>query len=147
MASLFSPFCLLDAYCFIQFSSTQLCFKTKKCSKNNKHLGKCDSKRVLHRFWETSAVYKIKNQQKHLIEDIASVESKIRCAEQKLVEKQTEAESLVTIAEGKVSSASKYQFNAFLYLICWLNHLKYVILCRLLLDSITYFCLVLKILT
>ena len=95
---------------FFKYSSIQLCCKSKRCSKNNRHAGKCDSKRIHSKFWQKSTVYQIKSQQQKLAKDLDDAETKkaeIQLAEQRLEEKKTEVESVVVIAEEKLESASK----------------------------------------
>ena len=119
MASLFTPLCLLDPCCSFKFSSIQLCYKSKRCSKNSHHVGKCDSKRVHREFWQKSVVYQIKSQQHKLARDLDNAETKkaeIQLAEQRLEEKQSEVECVVEIAEEKLESASKYLLVVFLTL-------------------------------
>ena len=39
---------------FSDFRDVKLCSKSRKCSKKDKHPGKCDTNRNVHAFWETS---------------------------------------------------------------------------------------------
>ncbi|CAB4019376.1 Hypothetical predicted protein, partial [Paramuricea clavata] len=84
------------------------CSKSKRCSKNSSHIGKCDKNRVFHEYWQKSAVYKVKNQQSRLAKDVENVEAKkaeIELAEQQLEGKQDEMKNFLTAAEEKVAVA------------------------------------------
>ncbi len=110
MLSLSTPYCLLDPCCSLLFSRLILCSKSKKCSKNNHHKGKCDRSREFHEFWQKSTVYQLKNQQCQLsraAEDVQAKKSEIEIAKQQLAGKQDEIKSLVAVAEAKIAVASK----------------------------------------
>ena len=39
---------------FVFFRELKLCLKSRKCSKKDKHSGRCDTNRKTHAFWEAS---------------------------------------------------------------------------------------------
>lgn len=45
------------------------CGKSRKCSKEKGHVGKCDLKRQVHRFWETSPIFNIHREHQMLQEN------------------------------------------------------------------------------
>ncbi|CAB3989989.1 Hypothetical predicted protein [Paramuricea clavata] len=88
--------------------SSKSCSKSRKCSKENSHVGKCDSKRDHTPFWQKSVFFKLKNQQGELssnLHDIELKKAKIDLAEAKLQEKQDKVSLLVAVAEDKVAAA------------------------------------------
>ena len=112
MLSLCTPYCLLDPCCFFKFSSLKCCSKSRKCNKNKSHVGKCDSKRAYNEFWVKSPFFQLKNRQGQLssiIQDVESKKAAVDLAEQQLMAKQEEVDSLVTVAEEKAAVASTYE--------------------------------------
>lgn len=53
-------FLLTESVVEFVFWEEKLCFKSRKCSKRNKHSGKCDTQRKFYTFWETSP-FQIRN--------------------------------------------------------------------------------------
>ena len=39
---------------FVLFRELKLCSKSRKCGKEDKHSGRCDTNRKIHAFWEAS---------------------------------------------------------------------------------------------
>ena len=95
----------------LSFSTHKACSKSRKCSKSNSHVGKCDNNRQHNGFWEKSPFFRLKKAQGDLSSFIEEAETRRRdahLAEQELSVKEKKLDSLVAVAEEKVAAASTY---------------------------------------
>ena len=74
------------------------CGKSRKCSKGKGHVGKCDSKRQVNRYWETSPIFNIHKERQTLQDNFRHLqvqEDALSKKEQDILALQRETDSLV----------------------------------------------------
>ena len=97
--------------CHLPSSLPKTCSKSRKCSKSDSHVGKCDNKRRHSRFWEKSPFFKLKKAQGDLssaIEEVERTRVDNHLAKEELLDKEKQLDLRVVEVEETVSTASTY---------------------------------------
>ena len=81
------------------------CGRSRKCSKQKGHGGKCDSKRQINTFWKTSPVYNTHKQRQSLQEDF----DKLQVKEDALSQKEQDVLALQRQTEELVKESGKHR--------------------------------------
>ncbi|XP_078374894.1 uncharacterized protein LOC144658346 [Oculina patagonica] len=93
-------------------TKVKLCSKSRKCSKQDKHSGRCNKERKFHAFWEASRVQvhntlkrKFREANEQLISDFQAKSAKfadLEDREKRILERKSESEKLLQDAKDKV---------------------------------------------